>query len=114
MVDMLSHRQFSGRADLPVLAARLHLQINDLFRLAEVTQMLGFAELRDGDLHLTAAGRALSDGDKPTRKRLFADHLLRSVPLAAHIRRILDERPGHTAPRSRFLAELEAQPVERA
>ena len=41
------------------------------------------------------------------QKRLFADHLLRSVPLAAHIRRILDERPSHTAPRNRFQAELE-------
>ena len=32
---------------------------------------------------------------------------MRSVPLAAHIRRILDERPGHRAPKARFLRELE-------
>ncbi|HET6607839.1 MAG TPA: nitrate/sulfonate/bicarbonate ABC transporter ATP-binding protein [Rhodopila sp.] len=107
MTDVLSQPPFNGRADLPVLAANLHLQTNDLLRLAEVTQMMGFAELRSGDLHLTAAGRAIADADMPGRKRLFADHLLRSVPLAAHIRRILDERAGHTAPRSRFLAELE-------
>ena len=31
----------------------------------------------------------------------------RSVPLIAHIRRVLDERPGHTAPSGRFLSELE-------
>ena len=41
------------------------------------------------------------------QKRQFGDHLLRSVPLAAHILRVLDERPGHAAPRGRFLAELE-------
>jgi NitT/TauT family transport system ATP-binding protein len=29
------------------------------------------------------------------------------VPLAAHIRRVLDERPSHTARKSRFLDELE-------
>jgi NitT/TauT family transport system ATP-binding protein len=29
------------------------------------------------------------------------------VPLAAHIRRILDERPSHRAPLSRFRDELE-------
>jgi NitT/TauT family transport system ATP-binding protein len=107
MTDVLSQPPFNGRADLPALAARLRLQVNDLFRLGEVTQMMGFSELRSGDLHLTAAGRALAEADMAGRKRLFADHLLRSVPLAAHIRRILDERPGHTAPRSRFLAELE-------
>jgi NitT/TauT family transport system ATP-binding protein len=107
MAEVLSRPPFSGRADLPELAARLHLEMNDLFRLGEVTQMMGFAELRDGDLHLTAAGRALAEADMRDQKRLFADHLLRSVPLAAHIRRILDERPSHTAPRNRFQAELE-------
>ena len=29
------------------------------------------------------------------------------MPLAAHIRRVLDERPGHRAPAARFLRELE-------
>ena len=36
-----------------------------------------------------------------------AEALLKHVPLAAHIRRILDERPGHRAPAARFLRELE-------
>jgi NitT/TauT family transport system ATP-binding protein len=107
MTEMLAAPPFNGRADLPVLAAHLHLGANNLFRLAEVTQMMGFAELRDGGLHLTAAGRTLAEADIAGRKRLFADHLLRSIPLAAHIRRVIDERPGHTAPRSRFIAELE-------
>jgi NitT/TauT family transport system ATP-binding protein len=107
LAELLAEPPFSGHADLPALAAHLYLQVNDLLRLAEVTVMMGFAELRDGQLHLTASGRALAETDMQGRKRLFADHLLRSVPLAAHIRRVLDERPGHTAPRSRFLAELE-------
>jgi len=32
---------------------------------------------------------------------------VRRVPLAAHIRRVLDERPGNRAPEERFLRELE-------
>ena len=107
MAEILAGPPFDGKADLPVLAARLHLGVNDLFRLAEVTQMMGFAELQSGDIHLTAAGRALAEMDGDGRKHLFADHLLRSIPLAAHIRHVLDERPGHTAPRARFVAELE-------
>jgi NitT/TauT family transport system ATP-binding protein len=107
LADVLSNASFAGRASLPDVAARLHLDPSSLFRLAEVTQMLGFAQVSDGELHLTAAGRALAEADMAGRKRLFADHLLRSVPLAAHIHRVLDERPGHVAPRSRFLAELE-------
>ena len=107
LAELLAEPPFGGHADLPALAAHLYLQMADLLHLAEVTAMMGLAELRDGGLHLTASGRALAETDMQGRKRLFADHLLRSVPLAAHIRRVLDERPGHTAPRSRFLVELE-------
>ncbi len=107
VADTLAAPPFNGEADLHDLAMRLHLEGARLFRLAELTQMLGFAELHNRTLHLTTAGRALAEEDAVARKRLFSDHLLRSVPLAAHICRVLDERPGHTAPRRRFVAELE-------
>ncbi len=105
--EILSSAPFGGEADLPALGARLHLATGDLFHLAEMAQMLGFAELHDGHLHLTTAGHAFAEADMANRKRIFAEHLLRAVPLAAHIRHVLDERPAHIAPRSRFLAELE-------
>jgi NitT/TauT family transport system ATP-binding protein len=61
----------------------------------------------DGDIKLTAAGRAFAQADTDDRKRLFREHLLRFVPLAAHVRRVLEEREGHDAPRARFELELE-------
>ncbi|MDA6076793.1 AAA-associated domain-containing protein [Edwardsiella anguillarum] len=45
--------------------------------------------------------------DTQPRKALFAAHLLRHVPLATLIKSVLDERPGHRAPRVRFEQELE-------
>lgn len=107
VAEMLAAPPFQGHADLPSLAVRLHLGTKNPLHLAEVMQMMGFAELRNGVLYLTAAGRALAEADIDGRKRLFADQLLRSIPLAAHIHRVLEERPGHTAPRSRFQGELE-------
>lgn len=107
LTEALAGSPFDGNAELSTLAARLHLNVAGLFRVAEVAQMLGFAELRDGTLHLTAAGRALAASGIRDRNRLFAEHLLRSVPLAAYIRRVLEDRPTHQAPRSRFLEELE-------
>jgi NitT/TauT family transport system ATP-binding protein len=41
------------------------------------------------------------------RKQTFAEALLKHVPLAAHITRVLDERPDHRAPAARFLSEIE-------
>ena len=70
-------------------------------------QLLGFAHVAGGDIELTPSGRAYADMDLLERKTIFAEHLLRHVPLAAHIRKVLDERPNHRAPAGRFIAELE-------
>ena len=48
-----------------------------------------------------------ADGEVDERKRLFAEHLVTYVPLAGHIKHVLDERPEHHAPASRFREELE-------
>jgi NitT/TauT family transport system ATP-binding protein len=69
--------------------------------------ILEFAEVKDGTIKLTAAGRVFAHSDTEERKRLFREHLLRFVPLAAHIHQVLDERKGHRAPRERFEFELQ-------
>jgi NitT/TauT family transport system ATP-binding protein len=107
LLDTLTAAPFNGRADLPHLAEELSLSVDDLFPLIETLQLMGLAQVGGGDIEATAAGRALAEADMLKRKQLFGEHLLRSVPLIAHIRRVLDERPGHTAPSGRFLSELE-------
>jgi NitT/TauT family transport system ATP-binding protein len=49
----------------------------------------------------------LADTDIDERKRIFSDHLLTYVPIVALIKRVLDERPSHRAPFSRFSEQLE-------
>src|SRR5215510_9632975 len=69
--------------------------------------MMRFAEVAEGDIRLPKAALDFTQLETEARKRLFAEHLMTYVPLAAHIRRILDERPSHRAPKSRFRDELE-------
>jgi NitT/TauT family transport system ATP-binding protein len=107
LIDALIGAPYDGRADLPHLADSVGLDSDDLLPLLEALQILGFAHVGGGDIELTAAGRAYSEADIQHRKVVFGEHLVRHVPLAAHIRRILDERPGHRAPKARFLRELE-------
>jgi len=97
----------SAAKDLPHLADSLQLEIDDLFPLGETLQLLRLAEFEDADMKLTPAGRRFVDMDVDQRKKLFGDHLLAYVPLAAHIKRVLDERPSHRAPATRFREELE-------
>ncbi|HYL04145.1 MAG TPA: nitrate/sulfonate/bicarbonate ABC transporter ATP-binding protein [Steroidobacteraceae bacterium] len=105
---------YDGKADLPAIAAEGHLEVDDLFPAAEALQMLRFAEVEGGDIHLTEAGLQFARSETDERKKLFARHLLTYVPLAAHVRRVLDERASHSAPRSRFLDELEDYMAEEA
>ena len=107
LIETVAAQPFAGKADLPEIASELQLEIDDLFPVAESLQMLRFAEVEGGDLRLTADGLAFADAASDERKRVFARHLLAQVPLAAHIRRVLDERASHAAPKSRFLDELE-------
>jgi NitT/TauT family transport system ATP-binding protein len=107
LIDSLSEAPFNGHADLPHLADEASLAVDELFPLLEALQLLGFAHVSGGDIDLTPAGRRHADADMLTRKQVFADAVMKHIPLAAHIRRVLDERPGHRAPAARFLRELE-------
>jgi NitT/TauT family transport system ATP-binding protein len=107
MIEELHAPPYNGRADLPHLADSLQLEIDDLFPIGEMLQVLKLAEFADGDIVLTPLGRKFADMDVDQRKKAMGEQLLANVPLAAHIKRILDERPSHRAPAVRFREELE-------
>ncbi|AJP58747.1 nitrate ABC transporter ATP-binding protein [Pandoraea vervacti] len=107
LLEALAVPPYNGRADLPDIAQTLLLEVDDLFPVAEILDQLGFAELKEGDILLTPAGKRFVDVSTQERKVLFAEHLLRHVPLAAKIRAVLQERRGQRAPRVRFEQELE-------
>jgi NitT/TauT family transport system ATP-binding protein len=101
-----------GRADLPLLADELHMEIDDLFPVAETLQLLRFAELAEGDIRLTDAGKAFVRGEPDERKKQFSQHTFTYIPLAGHIKHVLDSRSSHRAPASRFRDELEDEMSE--
>ncbi|MGJ5130858.1 MULTISPECIES: ABC transporter ATP-binding protein [unclassified Bradyrhizobium] len=107
LIETLAGEPYNGHADLPVLAGHLQLEVDEIFPLAEALQLLRFAQLSEGDLTLTEAGRRFAHQETDERKKLFAKHLMENVPLMGLIRRVLDDRPSHAAPAARFRIELE-------
>ena len=99
--------EYNGKADLPVFAEEQHLEGDELFPVADALQMLHLAEIEGGDIKLTDVGRQYVEAGTDDRKKIFQRQLLAYVPLAAHIRRVLQERSNHVAPKSRFFDELE-------
>jgi NitT/TauT family transport system ATP-binding protein len=107
LMEAVAAPPYNGKADLPEIAHNLQMEIDELFPVAETLQLLRFAEVEGGDLKLTDDGLAFAHAGTDERKRIFLRHLLAYVPLAAHIRRVLDERASHSARKSRFIDELE-------
>jgi NitT/TauT family transport system ATP-binding protein len=107
LIETLAAAPYNGRADLPVIADELHLEVDDLFPVADALQLLRLAEIEGGDIKLTDTGKQFAEMGTDDRKRLFQRQLLNYVPLAAHIRHVLQERANHMAPKSRFFDELE-------
>ena len=101
-----------GKADLPDIAYEQELEVDELFPVAEALQLLRLADVEGGDIKLTHMGKRFADGELNERKEIFSRALLNHVPLAAHIRKVLDERASHSAPKTRFLDELEDHMAE--
>jgi NitT/TauT family transport system ATP-binding protein len=107
MIEAIAAPPDSGSADLATLARELQMEADELLPIAETLQLMRFAEIDGRTIRLTPAGRRYDAADVDERKQLFAQHLLAYVPLAAHIRRVLDDRASHQAPATRFRDELE-------
>ena len=100
-------RPIEARPTFRHLADSLQMEIDELFPLGETLQLLRLAEFEEGDIKLTPLGQRFAEMDVDQRKKLFGDHLLAHLPLASHIKRVLDERPTHRARATRFREELE-------
>jgi NitT/TauT family transport system ATP-binding protein len=107
LMEAVAAPPYNDKADLADLARGLNFEVDDLFPVADALSILHFAELKDGELHLTPDGVNFAQLDIDERKALFGLHLLHYVPLAAHIVDVLNKRADHQAPRRRFLDELE-------
>lgn len=106
-IDVLASSPYEGQAELSTIAHSPSVETRDVLAVAEALHILEFAELKEGEIRLTAAGHVFAQGGPEEQKKLFREHLLCFVPFVAHIRHVLEERESHSAPWLRFKAELE-------
>ena len=107
LLETLAGEPYNGKADLPVIADEQHLEVRRAVpgrrRLADAASRRDRRRRHQAHRHRQAVRRGGTDD----RKKIFQRQLLTYVPLAAHIRRVLQERANHVAPKSRFFDELE-------
>jgi NitT/TauT family transport system ATP-binding protein len=107
LLELLNSPEHQGKMDLPDLADTLALDIDDLFPLTEVLDILHFAKVSKGDITITEDGKTFVDADILERKKIFSVYLKKYVPLSRYIYDQLVRHPRHRALEENFLSLLE-------
>ncbi len=107
LLELLNSPEHQGKMDLPDIADTLDLNIDDLFPLTELLEILRFAKVSKGDLTITDEGKTFVESDILERKKIFSIHLKKYVPLARYIYDQLIRHPRHRALEENFLSLLE-------
>jgi NitT/TauT family transport system ATP-binding protein len=107
LLEALNSPELPEKVDLPVLAETLSLNIDDLFPITELLEMLHLASVSQGDITMTPDGKAFVEADILERKKMFSMLLKKYVPLARYIYDQLNRHPRHRALEENFLSLLE-------
>lgn len=80
------------KTDLYKLAERLMMDIKDFFPIVDAVALLRFAQIQEGDIELTEAGRQFAKVSVLERKKLFSKQLVRYVPMINQILYFLESK----------------------
>jgi NitT/TauT family transport system ATP-binding protein len=96
LLELLNDR--GGRDDLYHLAEELLMEVDDLLPIVEAATLLGFTTLQEGDVEVTASGRAFAEGDIALRRQLFRQAALAHVTLLQQMNTCLEGKSDHSMP----------------
>lgn len=107
LLEVLDSPEHEGRMDLPEVSDQLNLNVDDLFPLTELLEILRYANVSKGDITITEEGKKFVEADMLERKKLFSVQIKKYVPLARYIYDQLVRHPRHRALEEHFLSLLE-------
>ncbi|MCS7072177.1 MAG: nitrate/sulfonate/bicarbonate ABC transporter ATP-binding protein [Anaerolinea sp.] len=99
--------EHGGREDIPQLAQRLNLDVDDLLSIIDAAVLLGFANVEAGDITVTEIGHAFANADILSSKEIFRQQVLLNAPLVATIHQTLQEKGNHEMRADFFLDILD-------
>lgn len=106
LAGMLEHiDQGQGHQDLYKLEDELGIDMADLMQTVEMAEMLGFAQVEAGDIHLTPLGQTYAEASILTRKEIFATRA-RRLPMIRWVMDMLKSVPDHQLPYKVFYTAL--------
>ncbi len=106
VLESLAEPPFSGRADLPKLAAETELIDEEFLTVSNALTLLDFVQLDHGDMLITPTGEQYVHATNQERQVLFGRQVVEHVPLVAYIRQGLEQDPSGDLPQGLFLRLL--------
>jgi NitT/TauT family transport system ATP-binding protein len=96
LAGMLEHLNdaTNNRTDLYRMAEDLKLDSDHLLQLAETTELLGFATVKQGDITLTSLGETFAEASILARKEIFATRI-RRLPFFKWLIAMLNDSEHH-------------------
>jgi hypothetical protein len=106
MIGMLVYLEdLDGKTDIYVISSDLNLEMDELVSLIRISELLGFVEVKEGDLYITSTGKDLVYGDENKRKLIFKKGL-KKLPVFKKIIDILLGSEDKTIQKNRLLSIL--------
>jgi NitT/TauT family transport system ATP-binding protein len=99
--------KLGGREDLYELERDLHMEADDLLPLTEAADLLGFADLSEGDVFLTDAGERFAAAGVLEEKEMFRQQARTCIALIRQIEQELQADAEHHIQEDHLLEQLE-------
>lgn len=104
----------NDRADIYRLSKELNINSNQVLSLTEAAEILGFATVEQGDIHLTSLGETYAEASILARKEIFAARI-RRLPLVRWLTAMLNTADNHALDWDVIQTALELEfPTEKA
>ena len=92
--------------DIYKLESELGVEMAEMVQTIEMAEMLGFATVNSGDIHITPLGQAFAEASIQTRKELFAQRA-RRLPMIEWMIKMLRSTPDSELPWNVFYTALQ-------
>lgn len=97
--------QDKGHYDLYVLEADLGIEMAEMMQTVEMGEMMGFVDVKEGDIHITPLGQTFAEASILTRKEIFANRA-RRMPMIRWVMDMLRSAPDGSLPWKLFYTAL--------
>ncbi len=91
-----------GKTDVYAISDDMGLEMDELVNIIKVAELLGFVEVKEGDLYITEIGKDIVYGDENRKKTIFK----RAIKKLSHFRRLvgaLKHSQDQSIPKSKVL-----------